>query len=174
MNLLAINGGNKVRTKHFPAQHTFGEQEKKAVCKVLDSGILSGYRGNWSPAFWGGTNVQQLERKFTEKFNVAYAIACNSCTSALHIACRALNLSMEDRVLVTPWSMSCSASAPLICNAVPIFTDIEKDRFCLDFESIKEQRTPKTKVAIIVDLFGQPFDKRINSYLEEFNIKIIE
>jgi len=174
MSVLAINGGEKVRKEFFPAQQTFGEEEKNAVNEVLDSGILSGYRGSWSPAFWGGINVQQLERKFAEKFKVTHAIACNSCTSALLIACKALDLFMEKEVLVTPWSMSCSASAPLICNAIPIFADIEEQYFCLDFNSIQSKRSPNTKAAIIVDLFGLPFDKRINEYAEKFNIKIIE
>jgi hypothetical protein len=42
---LAILGGNKIRTKPFPAPNTIGNEEKKAVMSVLDSGVLSRFLG---------------------------------------------------------------------------------------------------------------------------------
>src|SRR4030042_765762 len=64
-----------------------------------------------------------------------YVLAVNSCTSALQISCGAIGLQKWDEVIVTPWSMSCSATAPMIYGATPVFADIEKDYFCLDSES---------------------------------------
>lgn len=156
MTKLAINGGPKIRNKYFPRQNNIGEEEKEAVNNVLDSNILSGYRGNWSESFYGGREVKALEREFAHKFNAHYAIACNSCTSALFIACGALDLDTFHNVIVTPWSMSCSATMPLAYAALPVFADLEKYFFCLEAESIEEQINNATKAIITVDLFGQP------------------
>ena len=175
MPKLAINGGSKVRTKLFPKQDTFDEREEKAVIEVLRNGKLSGYRGNWCPEFFGGEQIQALETEFAKKFGAKYAIACNSATSGLQIACGAIGLAPGDEVIVTPWSMSCSATAPLLWNAIPIFADIEKDNYCLDPDSIESKITDKTKAIIIVDLFGLPYDvERINAIAKKHNLMIIE
>ena len=54
MSRLAINGGPRVRTTPFPRYNTIGEEEKQAAMKVLDGGVLSGFLGTWSAAFYGG------------------------------------------------------------------------------------------------------------------------
>lgn len=176
MHRLAINGGRPVRTKPFPSMTTIGKEEREAVLKLMvDGEPLSAYRGNSGPNFLGGEQVQALEREFAEKFNVKYAIAVNSCTSALQVACGAIGLAPGDEVIVTPWSMSCSATAPLLWNAIPIFADIEEDCYCLDPDSIEERITPRTKAIIVVDLFGQPYDvERINEIAKKHNLSIIE
>ena len=61
MSILAINGGEKVRTKLFPAYRVIGEEEQQAVAKVLEGGILSKYLGCWADDFYGGPQVQELE-----------------------------------------------------------------------------------------------------------------
>jgi dTDP-4-amino-4,6-dideoxygalactose transaminase len=180
MSILAINGGQKVRTRYFPKSNNIGKEEKEAVANVMDSGLLSGYRGNWTEAFFGGPEVRSLERMFAEKFHVHHAIACNSCTSALHIACMIIDpltrLSpFRDQVIVSPWSMSCSASAPWFCSLLPRFADVEKDYFCLDHISVKENITDRTRAIIVVDLFGQPYNKEaINEIAKEHSLFVIE
>lgn len=175
MTKLAISGGEKIRKKYFPGQNNIGEEEKEAVMKVLNTGCLSGYRGNWSEAFYGGPEVRSLEKEFSEKFHIPHVIACNSCTSALHIACKAIDLTLGDEVIVTPWSMSCSASAPALWDAFPIFADIEEDYFCLNSKSVSKYISPSVKAIIVVDLFGQPYDKQeINELAEEYDLTIIE
>jgi dTDP-4-amino-4,6-dideoxygalactose transaminase len=166
MSKLAINGGPKIRNRYFPSQ------------KVPDGvhGILSGYRGSWGSNFWGGKEVEELEELFTDFMGgVGYSIAVNSCTSALQIACMAIGLREGDEVIVTPWSMSCSATAPMICGATPVFADIEEDGFCLDVDSIESKITDRTKAIIVVDLFGQPYDViSINKLAAKHNLFVIE
>jgi perosamine synthetase len=64
---LAINGGAPIRTKPWLDNITTGEEEKKAVLKVFDSGYLSLFEGSHTPdkpfSFWGGPYVQQFERE---------------------------------------------------------------------------------------------------------------
>jgi len=83
VNKLAIHGGTPVRSKPFPRYNTIGEEEKRAVMNVLDGGVLSGFLGTWSPAFYGGAQVLELEKNWKEFFRVKHAITVNSATSGL-------------------------------------------------------------------------------------------
>lgn len=157
---LAINGGTPVRTTLFPNQANIGFEETTAVQRILQSQMLSGYRGN-AQKYRGGVEIQKLESMWSEKFNVKHSIAINSCTSALQVACMAIGLKPGDEVIVSPYSMTCSATAPMICGATPVFADVEKDFFCLDPESVESRITERTKAIIAVSLFGQPFSNDI-------------
>jgi len=175
-DLLAINGGTPVRTTPFPAQLTVGEEEAEAAAKVINSKNLSGYRGSWNESFMGGAQVQALEREFAYEMCCEHAIAVNSCTTALQLACGAVGIGVGDEVIVAPWSMSCSATAPMMWGAVPVFADIEPEHFCISYEQVEYllQTREKIKAIIIVDLFGQPFDPRIRDLARVYNIPIIE
>jgi len=170
---LAINGGNPVRTTLFPNQANIGPEEKAAAQRVLDTQMLSGYRGN-AHKYRGGVEIQALEKAWSEKFGNKHSIAINSCTSALHVALGAIGLKPGDEVIVTPYSMTCSATAPLLWGATPVFADVEKDYFCLDPEDVERKITDKTKAIIAVDLFGQPFSERIMEIAERHELWVIE
>ncbi|MBU2685619.1 MAG: DegT/DnrJ/EryC1/StrS family aminotransferase [Gammaproteobacteria bacterium] len=174
MSKLALFGGTPIREYLFPSQNTMDQREIDAVIEVMKRGRLSGYRGNWCPEFMGGPSVQQLEKEWQKRFNIKHAISVNSATSGLHVACGAIGLKQGDEVIVTPYSMTCSATAPMIYGATPIFADIEKDYFCLNPDSIEERITPNTKAIIVVSLFGQPYDIRINEIAKKHNLIVIE
>ncbi len=175
MSILAIHGGQKVRKKPFPAYKVIGEQEKQAVMEVLDSGILSRYLGCWQADFYGGPQVQSLEKEWAEHFGVKHAIAVNSCTSGLYCAVGAAGVSPGDEIIVSPYSMSCSATAPLIYGAIPVFADIEEDFYCLDPKSVESKITERTKAILVVDIFGLPYDAdKINSLAEKHGLFVIE
>jgi len=172
---LAINGGPKTRTNFFPAHRTMGEEEKKAVCRVIDSGVLSKFIGSWHEDFYGGTEVQNLEKEWCKYFNVKHSIAVNSATSALFCAVGAAGVGPGDEVVVPAYTFPASAISPLVYNAIPIFSDIEEEYFCLSAESIKAKITTRTKAIIVVDLFGQPYDvENINRLAKEHNLLVIE
>lgn len=157
-----------------------GKEEREAVLRVMDSGILSGYKGNFSEDFYGGPEIKALEKEWAEYFGVKHAIACNSATSGLWMACAAIGLQQNfnnikdklnvnyqngyepeyepDEIIVSPYSMTCSASIPLHFGAKPVFADIEEDYYCLDPKSVEEHITEHTKAIIVVDLFGQPYN----------------
>ncbi|KKU12885.1 MAG: Aspartate aminotransferase, partial [Parcubacteria group bacterium GW2011_GWC2_45_7] len=75
MNYLAINGGKKIRRKKFPSYITIGKEEKRAVLKVLNRGVLSQYLGVWGNDFYGGPEVRALEKEWASYFHVKHAIA---------------------------------------------------------------------------------------------------
>ena len=168
---------------------SLGKEERDAVIRVMNRGILSNYQGNWSDAFYGGEEVKALEKEWAEYFGVKHAIVCNSATSGLWLACAAIGLQNNfetidkksrgtwsqpdyykpDEVIVSPYSMTCSASIPLHFGAKPVFADIEKDYYCLDPESVERAITEHTKAIIVVDLFGQPADyDEINRIASEY------
>ena len=172
---LAINGGNPIRTRPFPAYITAGKEEKDAVCRVIDSGVLSRYLGTWHEQFYGGIEVQALEKEWAEYYRVKHAIAVNSATSGLICAIGAIGIEPGDEIIVAPWSMCISATAPLFYGGIPVFADIEPDCFCLDPASIEARITPQTKAIIVVDLFGQPHNSdAINSIAKKHGIFVIE
>jgi len=175
MSKLAINGGKKVREQKFPAYITVGEEEQKAVMRVIESGVLSRFLGAWHEDFYGGPEVRAFEAEWADYFNVKHAIAVNSATSALYCAAGAVGIGPGDEVIVSPYTMSASAVAALVYNAIPVFADIEEDYFCLSPESIEERITDRTKAIIVVDIFGQPYDAdRVNAIAKKHNLLVIE
>lgn len=175
MSKLAINGGEPVRKKKFPAYRTIGDEEKTGVARVLDSGILSRYLGCWHEDFYGGPEVQVFEKEWAEYFGVKHAIAVNSCTSGLIAAIGAVGIGPGDEVIVSPFTMCASVTAPLWYGAVPVFADIEEKYFCLDPCSVEERITSRTKAIIVVDIFGQPYNsKAINAIAKKHRLIVVE
>lgn len=175
MTKLAINGGKPVRKQLFPAYRVIDQKEKTAVAKVLDSGILSRFLGVWHEDFLGGPQIRAMEKEWAEHFGTKYAVAVNSCTSGLYAAVGAIGIEQGDEVIVSPYTMSASAIAPLVYGGIPVFADIEEDYFCLDARSIESRITPRTKAIIVVDIFGLPYDAfQINRIARKHGLTVIE
>ena len=83
---LALLGGALVNTEPWPVTNTIGEEEKRAVLEVLDSGLLSGFKAVPGDDFYGGPKVRELERAWAEYFGAPYAVSFNSLTSGLFAA----------------------------------------------------------------------------------------
>lgn len=153
---LALFGGKPVRIKPFPSHPVIGNEEKQAASKVLQSGLLSGFIAAAGDSFLGGPEVREFETKFAEYFHVKYAIALNSATAGLHAAIAAAGIGPGDEVIVSPCTMTASASCILMQNAIPVFADIEDQTFCLDPDKVQKAITSRTKAIIVVHLFGHP------------------
>ncbi|HPT42114.1 MAG TPA: DegT/DnrJ/EryC1/StrS family aminotransferase, partial [Candidatus Gastranaerophilaceae bacterium] len=172
---LAINGGEKTRKTKFPPYLPIGEEEFENVNEVFKSNTFSRFLGCWHEDFFGGEQVQALEKEWAEFFKVKHAIAVNSATSALYCAVGAIGTEPFDEIIVSPYTMSASATAPLIYNAIPVFADVEPDCFCLDVKDIEKKITDRTKAIIVVDILGQPYDaEKINVLAKKNNLKVIE
>ena len=137
-NKLALFGGDKVVKKSFMRYNPIGKEEKNAAIEVIESGVLSKFLGVWGPDFFGGPKVQEFERRCEAFFGVKHAIVVNSWTSGLIMAVGAIGIEPGDEIIVTPWTMSASATAILHWNAIPVFADIELKTFCLDPKSIED------------------------------------
>lgn len=155
---LALLGGPKTIQTEFKRYNPIGEEEVRAAKEVIESGVLSQYLGVWHEDFYGGPKVKEFERQCAEYFGVKHAVTVNSWTSGLVAAVGAIGVEPGDEVIVTPWTMSASATAILHWNAIPVFADIDPETFNLDPKSVEANITPYTKAIMAVDIFGQSAD----------------
>src|SRR3989344_4643766 len=179
MGRLAINGGTSVRAHDdpFPAYKPIGKEEEEAALRVVRSGALSKFIGAWDPKepqFYGGPEILAFEKEWAAHFGVKHAVSMNSATSGLIASLGALGLEPGDEVIVTPYSMCISATAPLFYGAIPVFADVEPEFFCRDPASVERVITPRTKVILVVDLFGQSHDvDAINAIAKKHGLKVV-
>src|SRR5512136_1722756 len=103
------------------AKPQIGEEEKKAVLEVLDSGMIA-----------QGPRVKAFEEAFAQMCGVQHAIATTSGTTALHVALLAHGLQAGDEVITSPFTFIASANSVLYTGARPVFVDIDPQTFNLD------------------------------------------
>lgn len=128
-----------------------------------------------------GPAVPAFERAVKDYCGAHYAVAVNSATSALHIACLALGVGREDIVWTTPNTFVASANCAIYCEAKIDFVDIDPESYNLSIDklAIKLVEAKKTgklpKVVIPVHFSGQSCDMRaLHALGAEFGFKIIE
>ena len=172
---LALFGGPKIRKKPFKPHPVLGRDEKMEVISVLKTGVLSGFIAKAGEAFYGGPKVRLLEKLFCREFGARHAVAMNSATSALHAALLAVGVEPGDEVLVPPYTMSASASAIVMCGGIPVFVDVEMERYCMDASKMEKLITKRTKAVLVVHLFGHPADmRRIMKIARRHKLKVVE
>ncbi|EGQ7933983.1 TPA: UDP-4-amino-4,6-dideoxy-N-acetyl-beta-L-altrosamine transaminase [Vibrio vulnificus] len=146
------------------------QQDIDSVVDVLKSDFLT--QGPQVPAF---------EQALIEHTGASYALAVNSATSALHIACLALGLGEGDWLWTSPITFVASANCGLYCGAKVDFVDIDPSTYnmCprrLEEKLIKAKAEGKLpKVVVPVHLCGQPCDMAAIAKLAKvYNFKVIE
>lgn len=146
------------------------QQDIDAVESVLRSDFLT-----------QGPVVPQFEQKVAELVGAKHAVAVNSATSALHVACLALGLGAGDWLWTTPITFVASANCGLYCGAQVDFVDIDPRTSNISVTALKRKlqrakvanRLPKILVA--VHLCGTPCDMRaIHGLAQEYGFRIIE
>ena len=174
-NDLALFGGKKAFDEKLERYNTIGTEEVLAATQVVQSGILSQYLGEWDPDFYGGPKVKEFEHDWSSQFGVKHSISINSCTSGLMVAVGAIGVEPGDEVIVSPWTMTATATAVLIWNAIPVFADIEDETFNLDPVSIEKNITPYTKAIVVTNIFGHAARlNEIMSIAKKYDLKVIE
>lgn len=140
------------------------KQDKAAISKALESRWLT-----------GGPSVAEFERQFQEYVGVKHAIAVNSCTSALHLGLRAIDIKQGDEIIVPDLTFAATANAAIFCGAKPVFVDIDERTFNISAKDIIEKITPKTKAIIPVHYGGQPCDMdEINEIAQDHKLSVVE
>jgi len=165
MSKLAINGGDKVRTKGWPGWPVRDESDVEAVAGVVQSG--SWYRGK---------RVGEFESRFSQYVGTDYCICVSGGgTMALYLALKAAGVGPGDEVIIPPYTFVATASCVLMANAIPIFADIHPDSYCLDPDAMEAAITDKTKAVIPVHVCGCPADMdNIMEIAEKHGIIVIE
>ncbi|WP_300421007.1 UDP-4-amino-4,6-dideoxy-N-acetyl-beta-L-altrosamine transaminase [uncultured Pseudoalteromonas sp.] len=151
-------------------KQSISQDDINAVIDVLKSDWLT--QGPAVPAF---------ESAIAEYCGAHYACATNSATSALHIACLALDVGKGDIVWTSPISFVASSNCALYCGAEVDFVDIDLETGNMSVAALKEKLTlakqsqQLPKVVIPVHLAGQSCDMAaINALAKEYGFKVIE
>ena len=141
-----------------------------AVVGVLQSDFLT-----------QGPMVPRFEQSVAQHVGATHALAVNSATSALHIACLALGLGPGDRLWTTPITFVASANCALYCGAEIDFVDIDPHTYnlCPQALALKLEQAEREgtlpKVVVPVHLCGQPCDMQaIHALSQRYGFKIIE
>ncbi len=153
----------------YGRQH-LDEDDVKAVVETLTS--------NWLTQ---GPAIPKFETALADYCGANFGIAVNSATSALHIACLALDVGKDDIVWTSPNSFVASANCGLYCGASVDFVDIELQTGNMCVEALKEKLVAAEssgnlpKVVIPVHFAGQPCDMaRIRALSKRYNFYVLE
>jgi UDP-4-amino-4,6-dideoxy-N-acetyl-beta-L-altrosamine transaminase len=151
-------------------KHDINDDDIAAVVAVLKSNFIT-----------QGPKAVEFEQSIAQLCQAKFSIATNSATSALHIACLALEIGQEDTVWTSPISFVASSNCALYCNAFIDFVDIDINtgNMCPQALAKKLEQAKKQnnlpKVIIAVHLAGQSCDmKAIKTLAEQYHFAIIE
>ena len=139
----------------MPGFELFGEEEKKQVNEVLETGILMRYgfdgprKGIWKS--------KELEQAICTTFGTKHAQLTSSGTAALTTAMAALGIGAGDEVIMPAFTFVASFEAVLSVGAVPVLVDIDKS-LTLSPDAVKAAITPKTKCVMPVHMCGSMAD----------------
>lgn len=123
------------------------EEAIEAVSEVLRSGWLG-----------LGPKTTSFEEAFANYVGTPYCVGLNSCTSALHLGLRLLDLPPGSEVITTPLTFVSTNHVILYENCRPIFADVQPDTGNLDINSVSEHITERTKAIMLVHYGGYPCD----------------
>ncbi|WP_394233861.1 DegT/DnrJ/EryC1/StrS family aminotransferase [Pseudomonas anguilliseptica] len=114
--------------------------------------VLDAARNGWGEHCYDYIN--RFEREFAAYLNVPYAHATSSCTGALHLGLRALDIGSGDEVILADINWIASAAPVFYVGATPVLVDVLEDSWCLDPAAVERAITPRTRAIIAVHLYG--------------------
>lgn len=135
----------------MPGFELIGEEERREVGQVLDSGVLMRY--GFDTARNGQWKSRELERALATRFGAQYVHVCSSGTAALSTALAACGIGAGDEIILPPFTFVADLETVLLAGAVPVFAEIDQT-LCLDPRSVETAITPKTKAVLVVHMCG--------------------
>ncbi len=147
---LALFGGRPVVTRSSHGLWpVVGDDERRAVGRVLDRGIFS---GPFAP------ESRALEEEFASFVGAKHCLLTHCGTSALLIALAAAGVRAGDEVIVPAYSFVATPLAVIHAGAVPVFADVDVPTGCLDPAAAEAAITPRTRAIMPVHMHGCPAD----------------
>lgn len=135
----------------MPGFEIFGEEERKEVQDVLDTGVL--FRYGFDGVRKGHWKAKTFESELANRLETGYCHLCSSGTAALSIALAACGIGAGDEVIVPPFTFIATIEAVLSAGAVPVFSEID-ETLCLDPTAVESVITPRTKCILPVHMCG--------------------
>lgn len=156
----------------MPGFEIFGDEERKEVGDVLETGVL--FRYGFDGARKGHWKAKSFETALCEKLGVQYCHVCASGTAALSIALAACGVGAGDEVIVPPFTFLATIEAVIHAAAVPVFAEID-ETLCLNAKTIAAAMTPRTRAVITVHMCGAMAQiDEISRFCEEKGLVLIE
>ena len=156
----------------MPGFEFFGDEERKEVNDVLETGILMRYgfdgprKGIWKSI--------ELEKAITQTFGCSYAHLTSSGTAALTTAMAALNIGVGDEVIMPAFTFVASFEAVLSVGAIPVLVDVD-ETLTLNPEAVRNALTPKTKCIMAVHMCGSMADlDALKTICDEHDLILLE
>ena len=142
----------------------YGSEEAEALLEVLRASAPS-----------CGAKVKEFEEAFAAYCGCEYGLAVTSATAGLELAMIAAGAGPGDEVITTPISWISTANAAVIRGASMVFADVDPRTLNIDPASIAAKVTDRTKVILLVHLYGHPCDMApIQDLARKHNLLIIE
>ncbi|MBC2712373.1 MAG: DegT/DnrJ/EryC1/StrS family aminotransferase [Desulfosarcina sp.] len=135
----------------MPGFEIFGNEERKQVNDVLETGVL--FRYGFDGARRGHWKAKTFETELARHLGVGYAHLCASGTAALSTALAACGIGAGDEVIVPPFTFVATIESVLMAGAVPVFAEID-ETLCLSPEGLETALTPATKAVVPVHMCG--------------------
>ncbi len=155
-----------------PGAYLFGDEERKEVMDVLESGYLSRYGQESDPRF--KHKVVTLEQEFAKKMGVKHALATNGGTSSLMAALIALGVGRGDEVIVPGYTFVASISAVIAVGGTPVLAEVDES-LTLDPADVERRITKRTKAIVPVHMLGNPSDiDAIMAIAKKHKIPVLE
>ena len=156
----------------MPGYELFGEEERKQVNEVMETGIIMRY--GFDGPRKGIFKSLELEKKITEVFGCKYAQLTSSGTSALTTAMAVLNIGADDEVIMPSFTFVASFEAVLSVGAIPVLVDVD-DTLTLNPAAVKAAITSKTKCVMPVHMCGSMADlDALKAICAEHNLILLE
>lgn len=135
----------------MPGIEFFGDEERKQVNEVLETGIL--FRYNHDVERKGIWKAKELEKEIANFVGAKYCHFVSSGTAAVQAAMAACGIGYGDEVIVPPYTFVATIEGVMFAGAIPVFAEID-ETLCLSPEGILKAITPKTKAIVLVHMCG--------------------
>jgi dTDP-4-amino-4,6-dideoxygalactose transaminase len=143
---------------------SIGAAEKAEVQACMESGWLG-----------SGPRVAELERRLQAYLGAPAAVAVSSCTAALHLSLRVLDLPPGSEVITTAMTFCATANAIVHAGYEPVFADCDRATLNIDPEDVRRRITSRTRAVVPVHFAGRPCDmEALGRIAAEHGLAVVE